>query len=103
MLKFYKSNTGLISYGELIYIINNRAILQDKLTHELANIDEHELYDSFIECANHAYNQEKIIEYALKVHSPTDAIINLYNAILNPENIDTEKVMAALLIAYENN
>ena len=103
MLKFYKSNTGLISYGKLIYIINNRAILQDKLTHELANIDEHELYDSFIECANHAYNQEKIIEYALKIHSPTDAIINLYNAILNPENIDTEKVMAALLIAYENN
>jgi hypothetical protein len=101
MLKFYKSNTGLISYGELIYIINNRAILQDKLTHELANIDEHELYDSFIECANHAYNQEKIIEYALKIHSPTDAIINLYNAILNPENINTEKVMAALLIAYD--
>jgi hypothetical protein len=103
MIKFYKSNTGLISYGELIYIINNRAILQDKLTHELANIDENDLYDSFIECANHAYNQEKIIEYALKINSPTDAIINLYNAILNPENIDTEKVMAALLIAYEKN
>jgi hypothetical protein len=101
MLKFYKSNTGLISYGELIYIINNRAILQDKLTHELANIDEHELYDSFIECANHAYNQEKIIEYALKIHSPTDAILNLYNAILNPENINTEKIMAALLVAYD--
>ena len=103
MLKFYKSNTGLISYGELIYIINNRAILQDKLTHELANIDEHELYDSFLECANQAYNQEKIIEYALKINSPTDVIINLYNAILNPENIDTEKIMAALLIAYEKN
>lgn len=101
MLKFYKSNTGLISYGELIYIINNRAILQDKLTHELANIDEHELYDSFLECANQAYNQEKIIEYALKINSPTDAIINLYNAILNPENIDTETIMAALLIAYD--
>ena len=103
MIKFYKSNTGLISYGELIYIINNRAILQDKLTHELANIDENDLYDSFIECANQAYNQEKIIEYALKINSPTDAIINLYNAILIPENIDTEKFMDALLIAYEKN
>ena len=101
MLKFYKSNTGLISYGELIYIINNRAILQDKLTNQLTNIDENELYDSFLECANKAYNQEKIIEYALKINSPKDAIINLYNAILNPENIDTEKIMAALLIAYE--
>lgn len=101
MLKFYKSNTGLISYGELIYIINNRAILQDKLTNQLANIDENELYDNFLECANKAYNQEKIIEYALKINSPTDAIINLYNAILNPENINTEKIMAALLIAYE--
>ena len=103
MIKFYKSNKGLISYGELIYIINNRAILQDKLTHELANIDENELYNSFLECANQAYNQEKIIEYALKINSPTDAIINLYNAILNPENINTEKIMAALLIAYEKN
>ena len=101
MIKFYKSNTGLISYGELIYVINNRAILQDKLTHELANIDENALYNSFLECANHAYNQEKIIEYALNINSHTDAIINLYNAILNPENIDTEKVMAALLIAYD--
>ena len=59
------------------------------------------MYDSFLECANKAYNQEKIIEYALKINSPTDAIINLYNALLNPENINTEKVMAALLIAYE--
>lgn len=101
MLKFYKSNTGLISYGELIYIINNRAILQDKLTNQLTNIDENELYDSFLKCANKAYNQEKIIEYALKINSPKDAIINLYNAILNPENIDTEKIMAALLIVYE--
>ena len=101
MIKFYKSNTGLISYGELIYVINNRAILQDKLTNELANIDENALYDSFLECANQTYNQEKIIEYALKINSHTDAIINLYNAILNPENIDTEKVMAALLIVYD--
>ena len=61
------------------------------------------MYDSFLECANQAYNQEKIIEYALKINSPTDVIINLYNAILNPENIDTEKIMAALLIAYEKN